>query len=117
MTTIRVTCPQCGAIDLTPGDIELRVVESDGPGIGSDSHYTFTCTSCGVRVAKPADEKVADILKSGGVVTEVVAPTATPDPHPESPPGGPQLTYDDLIDLHNLLETDDWFGQLLELTH
>lgn len=116
MTTIRVTCPQCGAIDLTPGEIELRVVESDGPGIGVDSHYTFTCTSCGVRIAKPADEKVAEILKSGGVAIEFIGACTLTDPHPESPPEGPQLTYDDLIDLHDLLETEDWFDHLLALT-
>ena len=33
----------------------------------------------------------------------------------EARPGGPPLTSRDLLAFHFLLESDDWFGRLLEL--
>jgi hypothetical protein len=107
VTTIRVSCPTCGAVDLTPEQVCLRLVRAGGTDVGPDSHYTFTCPSCLCPVAKRADERVAQILRSGGVGVELVG-----DLHPEDPPAGDPLTYDDLLDFHVLLQDDDWFGRL-----
>jgi hypothetical protein len=35
--------------------------------------------------------------------------------HPEHPPTGPPFTTNDLIDLHLLLQQDNWFGRLQAL--
>lgn len=121
-TTIRVCCPDCGAVDLTPAQIRLTVVQRPDEPVAPDSHYTFLCPSCAERVDKPADERVARLLSSGGVAVEVVNaaglharhPAARPH-HPEDPPGGPPLDHDDLLDLHLLLDTDDWFERLQTL--
>ncbi len=114
MTTIRATCPSCGEVDLTPDQIRLTVVPSVADQVGPDSHYTFTCPSCEDRVDKPADERIARLLTTGGVEVSVLERTVgTPaSPHPERPPAGPALTYDDLLDLHLLLRRDDWFESL-----
>jgi hypothetical protein len=116
MTTIRVSCPHCGAVDLTPEEVRLRIVGTLERVVGPDSHYAFTCPSCCEQIAKPADQKVADILRSGGVEAEIVDEAAAGLAHPEDPPAGPMLSFDDLIDFHVLLEDDDWFDRLLELS-
>lgn len=111
MTTIRVSCPSCGAVDLTPADVRLTVVQGEGVPVGPESHYDFHCPSCTERVEKPADERIARLLSTGGVPVEIVEGATAPR-HPEDPPSGPVLTHDDLLDLHLILEDDDWFDRL-----
>ena len=114
MTTIRATCPSCGEVDLTPEQIVLTVVRAEEAPVGPESHYAFTCPSCTVRVEKPADERIAHLLTTGGVSVSVVDDESDPRPsHPEVPPAGPALTYDDLLDLHELLASDHWYDELL----
>ena len=116
MTTIRATCPQCGEVDLTPADIELVVVRGGDEPVGPRSHYSFTCPECDERVVKPADERVARLLSTGGVSVTHVDELAAAPGHPEHPPAGPPLTYDDLLDLHFLLDGDVWFDHILTPT-
>lgn len=117
MTTIRATCPTCGEVDLTPEQIVLTVVRAEAAPVGPDSHYAFTCPTCTEHVEKPADERIAHLLTTGGVNVSVVEEAdRSLEEHPESPPEGPALTYDDLLDLHVLLADDGWFDQLVALT-
>lgn len=117
MTTIRATCPTCGEVDLTPKQIVLTVIRAEEAPVGPDSHYAFTCPSCTDRVEKPADERIAHLLTTGGVNVSVLdEPGERLPAHPESPPDGPVLTRDDLLDLHELLADDRWFEDLLALT-
>lgn len=105
MTTIKATCPECGEVDLTADDILLRV--SDG---GADLNtYGFTCPTCSAFIEKPADDRVVRLLLSGGVVP---VPVHVPAEVLE-PKYGPRLTLDDLLDLHETLERDDWFEELM----
>lgn len=123
MTRIRATCPECGEVDLQPSDIELRIVRGDDGEVGDGSNYRFSCPTCTVLVTKPADERIARLLATGGVEISIerdalsVATTerAVDDrpPHPESPAAGPALTYDDLLDLHLALEGEAWFEELI----
>jgi hypothetical protein len=105
MTTIKATCPTCGEVGLTPEDIELRVDES---GI-DDSFYAFDCPACFENVRKPADERVVQLLLSGGV-ERLVKEAPAPAPEPRFP--WPPLTHDDLLDFHYLLEGSGWFAIL-----
>ena len=52
-------------------------------------------------------------LATAGVVLLDAGRPAAEDPHPERSAGGPALTADDALDLHALLETDDWFDALV----
>lgn len=103
MTTIKTNCPACGEVDLTPADIELHTAAGSEPG----SFYAFGCPECRLFVRKHADQRVVRLLVSAGVSRVVPPATGRPD--------GPPLTYDDLLDLHDLLATDGWFDDLLDL--
>lgn len=118
MTRIRANCPDCGDVELTPDDLLVRIAHDDDDLVGDGSHYRFTCPSCAITVRKPADDRVVQLLLTGGVPIEMPAPqeptTAglTGPAHPEAPPAGRSFTPDDLLDLHLLLERDDWFDAL-----
>lgn len=113
MTRIRATCPLCGEVDLRPYDIELEIVRVQPDEVAEGSCYRFSCPTCTETVTKPADQRIARLLRTGGVA--VVEPPPPPV-HPEDPPGGPALTHDDLLDLHRLLEGADWFHELEVMT-
>lgn len=98
VTTIKASCPSCGEVELTSGDIALRVC-SHGPL----SYYSFTCPSCEESVRKPADDHIVSLLMSGGVRAEVwEVPAEALEPKP-----GPELDYDDLLDFVLQLGRDD----------
>lgn len=125
MTRIRATCPSCGEVDLQPADIRLEIVGSDPADVCEGSYYAFSCPDCAGTVTKPADDRIARLLRSGGVVVtvrsmsphvdaEVARAVALLD-HPEGIPVTPPLTRDDLLDFHLFLQGDDWFEELLAL--
>lgn len=108
MARIRANCPHCGEVELVPDDLELHLigaVDDAQPG----STYLFDCPSCFTEVVRDADTRIARLLSVGGVPTVPRSPSI---PHPEDPPAGPALTVDDLLDLHRLLQRDDWFDLL-----
>jgi predicted RNA-binding Zn-ribbon protein involved in translation (DUF1610 family) len=105
MTSIRTNCPRCGEVEMRADVILLTVEPSSGEGT-----YSFVCPSCEDLVEKPADQKIVSLLKSVGVD---VAESAAPSGDLEARPEGPPFTLDDVIDLHFLLSTDDWFGRLM----
>ncbi len=106
MTTIKATCPGCGEVDLTVDDIVLRIGART-----SVNTYGFTCPDCGDYVQKSADDRVVRLLLSGGVIpVPVHVPAEVLEPRE-----GPPITYDDLMDFHELLQTDAWYEQLDKL--
>ena len=93
MTTIKATCPTCGDVDLTPGDVTVTVARELGW-----STYSFTCGECADSVCKPADEETVRLLTGAGVRIERVA---IPLEYLESrvlTRTNPPLTEDDLLD-------------------
>lgn len=98
MTTIKAACPMCGEVSLKPSDIVLRVAE------GASGAYAFICPECRRSVTKPADDRIVRLLLSGGVKPVAGGiPAEFLEVHE-----GPPLTYDDLLDLHEALERDDF---------
>jgi hypothetical protein len=103
MTPIQTACPSCGAtLRLEPDQI-LLAIRPETPAT-----YTVWCRTCSAINVKRADVIAEGLLCSAGVV-----PVSAASAHPESPPGGPRLGYDDLLDLHLLLATAEWFDTLL----
>jgi hypothetical protein len=106
MTTIRATCPTCGEVGLTPDQVELHV----DPSGHRQASYCFDCPTCLELISKPADERIIRLLASGGVPVREWPPSSGPQQ-----PSGPLFTYDDLLDFHDLLRTDSWFEDLVDL--
>lgn len=117
MTRIRATCPTCGEVDLRPADVSLEIVRTPQDAeaeVRDGSNYCFECPACDVLITKPADARIAKLLTTGGVAVHIVPSPAGSDvlvrdrqPHPEGDVDGPPLTFDDLIDFHFLLRSDD----------
>jgi hypothetical protein len=103
MTTIKATCPDCGEVDLTAQDILLRI------GAVQDSNtYGFSCPNCTCFIEKPADERVVRLLLSGGVMPVLVhVPAEALETH-----SGPPINHDDLLEFHELIAGDAWYGDL-----
>jgi hypothetical protein len=126
-TRIRAICPDCGEVELTPPQVELRLGR-----LGRRGLYRFTCPSCTLLVTKPADRRIVRLLSSVGVKawlpgpgiglgswsgsgTRADAGTTRPDLPAEAlePHQGPPLTWDDLLDFHFVLQAPDWWARFL----
>ena len=105
MASIRATCPSCGEVELAADGVLLALRTGKDEGT-----YSFVCPGCRQVVRKPADRNIVALLMSAGASVEDDGETA--DAAPESRPGGPPFTSDDVIDFHFLLESPDWFRHL-----
>lgn len=104
MATIRASCPDCGDVEFTTRDVQVRVSAEDGSGT-----YSFRCPGCVVTVVKSAEPRTIDLLLASGVEQ---ARSALPSEFLEERAGDP-ITHDDLLDFHDLLHRDDtWFRTL-----
>jgi hypothetical protein len=108
MAIIRATCHDCGDVEMTTSDVWVRICDDDNSGT-----YAFRCPVCDHVVVKPAEAHIVDLLVASGVAWSTWARPA--EVH-ERPQAGNAFTYDDLIDFHAELESDDWFARLSELT-
>jgi hypothetical protein len=106
VATIRASCPTCGDVELTSRDVTVQVCATNNQG-----SYAFRCPACNVAVSKMAEQRIVDLLVSSGVRLSVWSLPAELD----EVRSGPALTYDDLLELHQELQADDWFARLTEL--
>jgi predicted RNA-binding Zn-ribbon protein involved in translation (DUF1610 family) len=106
VTTIRANCPNCGDVQLTSGDLTVRVCADTERG-----SYSFHCPECDRAVAKDASQRIVDLLVSSGVRMQVWRLPA--EVHEGR--AGPALTPDDLLDFHLLLQSEGWFERLAEV--
>jgi hypothetical protein len=104
MATIRASCPDCGDVELTTADVQVRVCAEDNRG-----SYSFRCPDCRMAVVKDAEPRIVDLLVASGVRLSV---WRLPAELAEARSGDP-INHDDLLDFHDLLHNDDsWFAQL-----
>ena len=107
MSRFSIECPDCAAtLDRAPRRLLGRV----DAGSAHSGELMFTCLACSRTVVVPVDPAGVAALVSGGVT--FLSLSEPPREHPESPPAGPRLTADDLLDLHTQLERPDWFDHL-----
>lgn len=118
MSTIRAQCPQCGTVALVPLTALTITVAPRPGGLG---RCVFVCRACGGEGWWPVDQRQAEVLRRQG--TRLSPRAQAQQDHPARwawrearRPQGPPLTHDDLLDLHLLLQRDDWFDQLLAST-
>lgn len=106
MTTIRASCGECGDVELTTDDVEVRVCTDDNQGT-----YSFQCPQCEISVTKPAEARIIELLVASGVrLFEWSIPAELLEVHSGAP-----INHDDLLDFHALMESD-WMGQLERMT-
>lgn len=104
MATIRATCGDCGDVELTTADVRVRVCLDDNAG-----SYHFRCPQCEMAVVKPAEPRIVDLLAGSGVEVSMWRLPA----ELREPRFGPRIDHDDLLDFHQLLESDSWFEDLV----
>jgi hypothetical protein len=100
---IRTSCPTCGDVEL--GTDEVRVMMCASTIQGS---YVFRCPTCELAVSKPADADVVDVLVTAGVRLSVWNLPKELEEHHHGDP----ISYDDLLDFHFRLQSEDWAGEL-----
>lgn len=106
MATIRATCSECGDVEMTTADVWVRVCDDDNQGT-----YHFRCPICAMLVVKPAEPHIVDLLVASGVAWSTWRrPAELAERHEGAP-----LTHDDLLDFHQLLESDGWYERLTSL--
>jgi hypothetical protein len=108
MTQFTLHCPSCSAeLTLTARRLMVRV----DAGTAKSGEVLFTCLSCHQTIAADIElDAVAALLAAGVTFLSMSTPRVE---HPESPPAGPPLNHDDLLDLHAALTGDAWFEQIL----
>ncbi len=100
-TNIRANCPNCGEVDLLSDDIHLELFDVES----GSGFYCFECPQCELDITKPADSRIIELLKSGGVRAVVLE---------RGRPGDPAFTYDDILDFHIELADEGSLKALLE---
>lgn len=97
---VRASCPSCGDVELPGSDLHARVCDTTGEG-----SYSFGCPGCSSVVVKPADRRLLDLLVASGIaLTTWSLPGELAEEHLGDP-----ITYDDILEFHDLLATDHWF--------
>ena len=114
MSIISTICPTCRRrLALSPGEILLWAPAEPGHAEPRDEGcFGFVCRHCCELVVKTADAPAVGLLLTGGV-DAVGSRAAAAQDHPEAPADGLPLTADDLLTLHLMLASDDWFDRLL----
>ncbi|MGH9102886.1 MAG: hypothetical protein ACRDYD_07890 [Acidimicrobiales bacterium] len=70
--------------------------------------YAFRCPLCRVAISKPTLRRVVDVLASSGVALRFWRlPAESAEVH-----NGPPLCHDDMLELHQELESDGWFDRV-----
>jgi hypothetical protein len=108
---IRGSCPDCGDVLLDPWGMTLLPASDTATAARV---LVFCCPACNRPFSCPVDGWLAMSLEEAGVrsLSDRSGPERV---HPEGPPGGPPLSCDDLLDFHELLESDEWFTDLFAL--
>jgi hypothetical protein len=105
MATIRASCEKCGDVQLTTGDVTVRMCVSTDEG-----EYRFECPACTDLVVRHAEQRTIDLLLAAGV--EFVT-WSLPAELFEAHAGAP-ISHDDLIDFHDFLENDQLLAAQLQ---
>lgn len=98
MVRVKSRCWKCGEVALSLEDI-LLVEHGDGEG----TFYSFICSTCREPQAYPADDRFIDFMSMNGTEPVVLNPPMEYKEAEDEPP----LSWDDLLDLHLLLQEDD----------
>lgn len=116
MDEISAICPVCEK-DATLSVAEIILV-ADEPEEGSSraGWAMWRCDRCSDWTAAAVGRRQFAALQALGGRLEGADRSTWPPPTVEARPQREELTFDDLIDFHQLLEQPDWFAQLLRFS-
>lgn len=118
MDTVWIRCPACGSgVHVPVSALVISQVPQDGRAGG---RVAFGCPACGRSGSVPIDDRLVVDLRGRGcrLAPDIAVRSRHPagQGRPRSPtPVRPPLTSDDLLDLHLMLQSDDWFDRLRTL--
>jgi hypothetical protein len=116
MTSVKLICFQCGTADVVPADAMLASVGSGELDAHLGGIVSWICGICHtITTAELAWQPFIALVTAGVLLLEEDEDPELPDdlsPHPEHPISGRTFTHDDLLELHELLATDNWFSEL-----
>lgn len=116
MTSSRISthCPTCGADAYLPVEAVLASIAVTGDPLIAAS-VAWTCASCQELAIAAIGWPMLLTLAAAGVdlLDDATDELADLPAHPERSAGGPALSADDVLALHELLATDAWFDELL----
>ncbi len=104
MKRVRVTCPQCGDIDLATTDLRGRICVETG-----QAEYRYRCAGCHQTAVHDTDTRTYEILTAADIYFE---PWHLPAELKETR-HGLVISHDDLIEFHNLVHNDTHFANAL----
>ena len=124
MAMIYITCPDCTAD--TP--IQARTCSPPSTWESSlDRLASCPGLACAAAASSPPRARCApaaphhgqcslldDGFGSGAVAEDDTDSSAPPRPHAEQPGAGPPFSWQDVLTLHELLETDAWIEHIAE---
>jgi hypothetical protein len=114
MSMVQITCPECSTRAVVPITAVLLDVSAPEMDDEDGALAVWICQDCRAFVGRPVGwAGFVTLASSGACVLEEAAELR---PHPEAPGPGPTLAYDDVLDLHLLLDRPDWFIELERLT-
>jgi hypothetical protein len=114
MTWVVITCPRCDDISRLPAQALLLEVEGSGGRTDeAGGAVTWACAACLGLVSRTLQE--ADIVRlvAAGVATIDERSFEPVEPLPPSAAWAATLTYDDLLDLHQLMARSDWLNEVM----
>jgi len=100
--SISTTCRQCGTVTVDPASLRIHLNDD------RVSYFSCSCPLCLDTLGGTVGTEVARSLVARGV-------SLSEDPFSVEVlerPTGARFSLDDLLDLHELLESDDWFDEL-----
>ncbi len=106
MPIIRASCPSCGDVDVSPGQMKVMLCSSNG-----EASYTFRCPECHMVVAKQIERRIVEVLVAAGVKIQFWRLPEELNDLPDGPP----ISYDDLLDFHFELANPGWLDQVKRL--
>lgn len=105
MTSVKVTCEECGDLELGARDIVARVCADTG-----DSQYRFRCPTCAFTTVRDIAHQFVGPLEAAGTRVDIwQLPRELSERHT-----GPNVNHCDLIDFHEAIQDPELFELALE---
>jgi hypothetical protein len=112
MTRVTIQCPRCDTTTAVPLDALLVALVDEDRDLELAADVGWLCQPCAALIHVPIDWAALLTLVTEGASLLTDEEPGDALSHPETPAHGPAFTSDDVLELHELLESDSWFELL-----